>query len=312
MRTASRWRHLLGSAGLMLLLVTQGQSALAGTIVRISTSIGDFSIELLDAEAPLTVSNFLNYVTRNDYNATFLHRVVDDFVMQGGAYRFERFVGPVDVPTDPPIPNEFGTPNTRGTVAMAKVPDEPDSATSQWFVNISDNTELDSNNGGFTVFGNVLGEGMTVVDAIDALPTINPGRLVPSAPFFTDSYTGPWDFVYINAEITQRFSSAPHVLETVTGLMITSVDVDSGEEFISLNLNALPDTETLTLEANLESVIARREFEGMASYSSSDGRLRIPTLEVNDAGNVFLVNDVVFLQINDNPARFQLESYATP
>ena len=101
-------------------------------------------MELLDDIAPITVRNFLNYVNRNDYNGTYFHRVVDDFVVQGGAYRFQPFVGPIDVPTDPPIQNEFNVSNTRGTVAMAKIAGDPNSATNQWFVNLADNLDLDT------------------------------------------------------------------------------------------------------------------------------------------------------------------------
>ena len=90
-----------------LLIIIVPISSSAGTIVRVSTTIGDFSMELLDDIAPITVRNFLNYVNRNDYNGTYFHRVVDDFVAQGGAYRFHPFVGPIDVPTDPPSQTAF-------------------------------------------------------------------------------------------------------------------------------------------------------------------------------------------------------------
>jgi len=263
----------------------------AGTIVRVSTSIGDYSIELLEDTAPITVENFLNYVDRDAYNGTYLHRVVDDFVVQGGGYRFELFVGPIDVPPDPPIPNEFNVSNTRGTVAMAKVEGDPDSATSQWFVNLTDNTELDTSNGGFTVFGNVLGDGMAIVNAIDDLPTVSLGTKAPSAPYFTES---------------------PHVFESASGLLITSVNVNDGEELISINFNLVPDAEDFVIEANLESMIPRREFDDMADFNTADGKFRIPALEINDRGDVFLVNDVVFSQSPDNPARFVLESFEMP
>lgn len=286
--------------------------SMAGTIVRVSTSIGDYSIELLDDVAPVTVENFLNYVERNAYNGTYLHRVVDDFVVQGGAYRFELFVGPVDVPTDPPIPNEFSTSNTLGTVAMAKLEGDPDSATNQWFVNLTDNTELDTSDGGFTVFGNVLGEGMAILEGIDELGARNLGSKAPSAPFFTETYNNPLDFVYINVEKVNRFSSAPHLFESASGLLITSVDVDNGEERIALNFNVVPDNEDFVIQANLESVIPRREFDGMATYDSGDTRLRIPSLEVNDQGDVYLVNNVVFSLVNTSPVQFVLESYELP
>lgn len=287
----------------------------AGTIVRISTGIGDFSIELLDAEAPGTVQNFLNYVNRNDYNGTYIHRAVDNFVVQGGGFRFRLFEGPIDVPSDPPIQNEFGASNTRGTVAMAKIDGEPDSATNQWFVNVADNSaNLDASNGGFTVFGVVLGDGMETVDEIDALPVVNPpnglGAKAPSPPYITPIYTDPRDFLYINAEVTQRFSAAPHVFESATGLLITTVSIDSGADLISMNFNAVAASPSVVIRANAESAIPRREsFAGIAEYSTVDGRLRIPSLEVNLNGSVSVVTNVVFVLTDAATASFTLESF---
>lgn len=300
---------LAAVATLSLLAMASGSQA--GTIVRVSTTVGDFSIDLLDNDAPRTVENFLNYVNRNAYNGNYIHRAVDNFVVQTGGYRFQPFVGPVDVPTDPPVANEFGASNLRGTVAMAKLEGQPDSATSQWFVNLNDNVSLDSNSGGFTVFGRVLGEGMQILEEIDDLRTVSLGFKAPSAPHASGVYTDPSDFVYTNVEITRRFSAAPHLLELATGLLITSVDIDEGDDFISLNMNVVEGVEPLTLEVNAESIIPRREFEGMATYSTSDNRLRIPTLEVNlGPGQVILVNDVVFARSLSDPPRLVLESFA--
>ena len=286
-------------------------STFAGTIVRISTGIGDYSIELFDDSAPGTVQNFLNYVNRNDYNGTYIHRAVDNFVVQGGGYRFLLYEGPIDVPSDPPIKNEFGASNTRGTVAMAKVAGDPDSATNQWFVNIADNSAtLDADNGGFTVFGVVLGDGMITVDGIDALPTVNLGVKAVSAPHITQNYINPEDFLYINAEVTQRFSSAPHVFESESGLLITSVNIDSGVDLISMNFNAVASSPDVVIRANVESVIPRRDsFEGIAEYSTVDGRLRIPALEVNLNGSITVVTNVVFVLTDVATASFTLESF---
>ena len=105
---------------------------------------------------PLTVANFLNYTNSGLYNGTIIHRVVDDpapnqfAIMQGGGF------GPTGAPIATPfgtVQNEPGLSNLRGTIAMAKLANDPNSATSQWFINDSDNTFLDSNDGGFTVFG---------------------------------------------------------------------------------------------------------------------------------------------------------------
>ncbi len=295
----------------LLSLGVSGPSS-AGTIVRVSTTMGDYSIELLDEVAPLTVQNFLNYVARDDYNGTYLHRVVDNFVVQGGGYGFELFVGPIEIVADPPVPNEFSVSNTRGTVAMAKLDGDPNSATSQWFVNLVDNSaNLDSNNGGFTVFGNVLGDGMTILDAIDSLPTIGLGANTPQAPFVTPLYTNPLDFVYQNVEVVERFSSAPNVYEVNSGLLITSVSLDGGASIISLNFNTLSTVGEVVLQANPSSVISRRDADdGIATYSNGDNRLRIPTLEVNDRGTVSLVNDVVLVLTDRERLLFTLESFS--
>ncbi|PCI79942.1 MAG: hypothetical protein COB20_03875 [SAR86 cluster bacterium] len=286
-------------------------STQAGTIVRISTGIGDYSIELLDDSAPGTVQNFLNYVNRNDYNGTYIHRAVDNFVVQGGGYRFRLFEGPIDVPSDPPIQNEFGASNTRGTVAMAKIDGDPDSATNQWFINVADNSAtLDTSNGGFTVFGVVLGDGMVTVDEIDALPFVSLGAKASNAPHITPTYTDPRDFLYINAEVTQRFSSAPHVFESGTGLLITSVSIDAGADLISMNFNVVASSPNVVIRANAESAIPRRDsFEGIAEYSTVDGRLRIPSLEVNLNGSISVATNVVFVLTDAATASFTLESF---
>jgi cyclophilin family peptidyl-prolyl cis-trans isomerase len=116
------------------------------------------------------VSNFLNYVDRGDYSESIVHRAAPNFVVQGGGFKpappnFTR------IPTDPSPTNEPGIQHVRGTVAMAKVGGNPNSATCQWFVNLKDNSaELDDQNGGFASFGRVCGSGLDVIDAMAALP----------------------------------------------------------------------------------------------------------------------------------------------
>lgn len=110
---------------------------------------------LFSNRTPITRQNFLKYVTDGDYVNSFIHRSVPGFVIQGGASRIinNSFA---NVPTDPPIVNEFGISNTLGTISMAKLGGDPNSATSQWFVSLGSNTNiLDPQNGGFTVFGRV-------------------------------------------------------------------------------------------------------------------------------------------------------------
>ncbi|UCD27960.1 MAG: peptidylprolyl isomerase [Planctomycetota bacterium] len=138
--------------------------------VRLQTSMGDVILELLheQTEAPITALNFMQYVEDGFYNGTIFHRVLVDFVVQGGGF----LTGLVQQkPLREPIVNEFdpSRSNLRGTVAMAKLDNDPDSATSQFFFNLADNSaNLDIQNGGFTVFAQVI-VGMDVIDAIAAV-----------------------------------------------------------------------------------------------------------------------------------------------
>ena len=131
--------------------------------------------------APATVQNFINYVNDDDYVNSIIHRSAPNFVVQGGGFTVENLQIGV-VPSDPPVVNEFSSDrsNLRGTIAMAKLsPDAPsggpDSATNQWFFNLGDNSaNLDNQNGGFTVFGEVLSDAdLAVIDAIADLPIFN-------------------------------------------------------------------------------------------------------------------------------------------
>ena len=138
-------------------------------MLRFETSLGDFSVELFEKEAPRTVANFLKYVEDQFFDGTIFHRVVPGFVIQGGGME----PGPTQKPTRPPIQNEAtnGLENLRGTLSMARTSDIH-SATSQFFINLTDNDFLDHapGNYGYAVFGRVT-SGMDVVDAIAAVPT---------------------------------------------------------------------------------------------------------------------------------------------
>ena len=123
--------------------------------VRITTSLGEFLVELDPNDAPLTVANFLQYVNEGFYDGTIFHRVIPDFVVQGGGY----LPGLEAKPTHDPIASEAsnGLLNLRGTVAMART-DDQNSATSQFYVNVADSPTLDpsATSAGYTVFGRVI------------------------------------------------------------------------------------------------------------------------------------------------------------
>ncbi|WP_395142238.1 peptidylprolyl isomerase [Schlegelella aquatica] len=152
--------------------------------VRMNTTAGDIVVQLDAAKAPKTVENFLAYVKAGHYDGTIFHRVIDGFMIQGGGFTPDM----KQKPTQPPIPLESrnGLSNQRGTLAMARTMD-PNSATAQFFINVSDNAFLDAANArdghGYAVFGKVV-QGMDVVDKIKSVPTTTRGMYenVPVQP----------------------------------------------------------------------------------------------------------------------------------
>ena len=171
-------------------------------MVRFHTDLGDIDVVLLQDIAPSNVANFLRYVKRGDYDNSFIHRSPPNFVVQGGGFKWVNNQA-VAIATDPPVINEFHVSNRRGTLAMAKVAGDPNSATSQWFFNLGDNSStLDSQNGGFTVFGRVLestnsNDGTNILQRFNMLSTnagvVDLGNLLgPDYQVFSDlpvSYT---------------------------------------------------------------------------------------------------------------------------
>lgn len=159
------------------------RAADAPVIVRIETPLGGFDVELFPDVTPVTVANFLKYVTDGDFTNSFIHRSVPGFVIQGGGFIFNAAGLPTAVPADPAIVNEFNRSNVRGTIAMGKQAGDPNSATSHWFINLANNASvLDGQNGGFTVFGQVIGGGMSVVDAIARVPIFDAGGAFAELP----------------------------------------------------------------------------------------------------------------------------------
>lgn len=149
-------------------------SAVAGPQVKFVTNLGEFVLELDEVKAPITVANFLAYVDEGFYDGTVFHRVMPDFMIQGGGFALKPDGSIVQKPTKEMIKNEStnGLSNQRGTVAMARLND-PDSASAQFFINHGDNPNLNYPNArgsGYAVFGKVV-SGMEVVDKIAAVTT---------------------------------------------------------------------------------------------------------------------------------------------
>jgi cyclophilin family peptidyl-prolyl cis-trans isomerase len=152
------------------------------TQLRFDTSKGPVNVELFDRAAPKTVANFLNYVRDGDYANSIFHRMAKSggtpFVLQGGGFQLAGAPTPhlATIPTDPPVQNEpdpLTRSNVKGTLAMAKLGGDPNSATDQFFFNLGNNAaNLDNQNGGFTVFGKVMtAADQAVVDQLAGVPT---------------------------------------------------------------------------------------------------------------------------------------------
>jgi peptidyl-prolyl cis-trans isomerase A (cyclophilin A) len=163
--------------------------------VKFTTTAGEFVVEVYPDKAPRTAENFLKYVKDKHYDGTIFHRVINNFMVQGGGFD-SRYV---QKPTRPPVPHEGrealakgGPKNVPGTLAMARTSD-PHSATAQFFINVKDNAFLDpgGNNPGYTVFGRVV-SGMDVIDRIKSMPTGAGGPFasdVPATPVVIQSAT---------------------------------------------------------------------------------------------------------------------------
>ncbi|MCO7223431.1 peptidylprolyl isomerase [Pleionea sp. CnH1-48] len=153
------------------------------TIVEFQTSMGSFQVNLYDETTPATVANFLAYVNAGSYENIIIHRSVPGFVVQGGGFAYNGALPLNDIDSNPAVANEPKLSNVRGTIAMAKLSGNANSATNEWFFNLADNSaNLDVQNGGFTVFGEVIGDGMQVVEAIAALDRFNFGGALTNLP----------------------------------------------------------------------------------------------------------------------------------
>lgn len=210
-----------------LLLISQQAAA---TIVQIKTSLGDFEVNLFDETTPVTVQNFLTYVSSGRYDNTVIHRSVPGFVIQGGGFRFNGQLPLAPIQTNAAIMNEPKWSNVRATMAMAKVPGNQNSATSQWFINLADNSagspRLDIVEGAYTVFGQINAADMEVVMAIANLPTY--------------SFNGIQGLPLQNYTANDRANNAP--LSNANVVTIESVTVVDARPNSAAGLNPRPNT----------------------------------------------------------------------
>ena len=262
-------------------------TAQANSVACFTSSMGQFCIELFESQTPTTTANFLKYIDSDAYTNGIFHRSDPRFVIQGGGFKIVDGAGGKSlaaVNTFAPIVNEFKISNTRGTVAMAKIAGNPDSATSQWFVNMADNSaNLDHQNGGFTVFGRVIFDCMTVFDAIAKLPVRNLGGSLTNAPLkdFDGVHAALSNLVKIDrVEVTDPtaiFSDS---------ILSFAVDIGTGQMY-HVSLRLISDNPSYVFQLDPASVVPLSATPGnIATLSNSTNQLQIPSVMIGASSTV--------------------------
>jgi cyclophilin family peptidyl-prolyl cis-trans isomerase len=234
-----------------------GQLAGTNPISRFHTDLGDIDVLLLQDVAPKNVANFLGYVNPGSYDNSFIHRSPKNFVVQGGGFKYVNGQV-VSIAQHAPVVNEFHVSNTRGTLAMAKVAGDPNSATNQWFFNESDSNAsgpngLDTQNGGFTVFGRIINSsGLTTMDTIAAVPVY-----VFQAPFdqvpLRDPYHYPDAFMDSNLVHVIWIKVVPQIV-ALTHPNANTIHVQGrgvASTTYKLQMSSSPDASTFTTSVNV-------------------------------------------------------------
>ena len=276
----------------------------SGTIVRFETnaplSDPSFYVELTD-NTPQTNANFLSYVNSGAYDNSIFHRSVDNFVIQGGGFSAPLVDAnrpgsdPVSIPTTGTVDNEPFNSNDRGTIAMAKLGGQPDSATSQFFFNLSDNDFLNSDNGGYTQFGSVLGSGMTVVDTLGTATVWRADQYyantamqeLPLWNLNADNIVTPNDFVKINnVEVATETDSDLFTYEVSSSdaAKLTASFDGNGDLVLTPNASASGSVSV--------TVTATSKLDNLSDSQTFSVQLNAPVLTaIEEVGNTFFNRD---------------------
>ncbi len=269
--------------------------SVTGPIVQFNTILGSYNAELYTSAAPINAANFLSYVNAGSYTNSFIDRSVPGFVVQGGSY--DIVSGSIAaIPTSAPVVLEYNLPNALGTLAAART-SVLNSATSAWYINTVDNsTNLGPTNaGGYTVFGRILGTGMTVVNAIASLPVynVNSGQF-PNLPVYNYNSTSgsltTSNLVMVNsitqipmfptptaktAVLTWNISSSnpASALATLSGSTLNLSALSAGTSLITVtasdtNGNVAQGSFTVTTSANSPTITSQPVSQTITAGSS--------------------------------------------
>lgn len=281
--------------------------AQANPVACFTTNMGNFCIELFEAHTPVTTANFLSYVNSGAYTNGIFHRSVPGFVIQGGGFKIaQSATGSTLTPVNTlaPIINEYKISNTRGTIAMAKLGNDPNSATSQWFVNMADNSaNLNNQNGGFTVFGRVIFNGMATFDTIEKLFTRNLSSSLPEIPLVD------YDDIKLLTKNLVRIQQAT-VTDTAgifdEGILSLAVDIGSNT-ILEADLRLISTNPDYIFELDVSSIqTLATKPTGTATFSTATGELHIPSVML---GASVAIQNVVMKLTDSDTYRFTLVSY---
>ncbi len=294
----STWRVVL-----LTVLLSLPSVGHANSVACFNTNAGDFCIELFETQTPISTANFLNYINNGAYTDSIFHRSVPGFVIQGGGFKLvSSETGGVLERVDKlaPIKNEFKISNARGTVAMAKIGGDPDSATSEWFVNLSDNSaNLDNQNGGFTVFGRVIFDGMNVIDSIADLQIVGLDSVITALPIVSSDNNQVVPVKTNNITVTESSG-----IFSENNLSFT-VDIGTGDYF-AVNLRLIENSPNIVFELDADSITQLPTTPAnFAIFSLQTGTLTIPSVMVD---NATVVNNVLMELTNASALQFTLLS----
>ena len=285
-------------------------NTVSGTVVKFETNApltdNEFFVELTD-NTPLTKANFLSYVNSGAYDNSIFHRSVSNFVIQGGGYSAPTVAAdqpgsdPSKIPTTGTVQNEPGNLNTRGTISMAKLGGQPDSATSQFFFNLENNSFLDSDNGGYTVFGEILGSGMTVVDTMagaltyDATTYYSDTALsdLPLWNINNDNIVRPNDFAKIeNADVVTESALFTYQVSSSDVAKLAASFDGNGNLVLTPDSSATGSVDvTVTATSRLDNSTASDTFSVQLNGDDDGGPVEPVLTPVEEAGDTTLNRD---------------------
>ncbi|MEO5754614.1 MAG: peptidylprolyl isomerase, partial [Chthoniobacterales bacterium] len=302
---------------------------LSANTVRLETVLGDIDVVLFDQKTPITVDNFLRYIDSGAFYPTdlvtgdpaplFFHRSPDpdDFVIQSGGYAAAQdllnppAIFPTPVPQFDPIVNEARPDlhNVRGTISMAKLPNDPDSATSQWFINLIDNSgppsNLDTTNGGYAVFGQVTTPSLAVIDTISDVPTYDATFLYGTA--FMDLPLR--NYSDSNDPKLENFINITSIIRPITFSATSSQTAVAGVSVISNDLfvqGFSPGTATITVTATDANGATASQSFAVTVQSTPVHAANISTRLQVGAGEDALIGG--FIILGDAPKRVMIRA----